>query len=82
MHKRALVFPRVMRAAAGPHDLGPGGHDDEELIPEVEAQSNSDSDSDVMSGFGDDDRSSVSSMDLEFDVIVHNIVSVRTHHTF
>lgn len=82
MRKRALVFPRVMRAAAGPHDLGPGGRDDEELIPEVEAQSNSDSDSDVMSGFGDDDRSSVSSMDSEFDVIVYNIVSVRTHHTF
>ena len=71
-----------MRAAAGPHDLGPGGRDDEELILEVEAQSDSDSDSDIMSGFGDDDRSSVTSMDSEFDVIVHNIVSVRTHHTF
>ena len=79
MRKRALVFPRVMRAAAGPHDLGPGAHDDEEL-PEVGAQSDSDSDSDTTSGFGDDDRSSVTSMDSESDVVVHNTVSVRLRH--
>ena len=75
MRKRGLMFPRVMRAAAGPHDLGPGGHDDEEL-PEVEAQPDSDSDSDTMSCFGDDDRSSVTSMDSESDVVIHNVVSV------
>ena len=75
MRKRGLMFPRVIRAAAGPHDLGPGGHDDEG-IPEVEAQSDSDSDSDTMSGFGDDDRSSVTSVDSESDIVIHNVTSV------
>ena len=75
MRKRGLMFPRVMRAAAGPHDLGPGGHDDEGM-PEVEAQSGSDSDSDTMSGFGDYDRSPVISIDPESDVVIHNMTSV------
>lgn len=41
MRKRALVIPTVIRAAAGPHDLGPGGRDDEGLL-RVEAGPNSD----------------------------------------
>ena len=81
MRKRALVFPMVIRAAAGPHDLGSGGRDDEEL-PEVEAQSDSDSDSDsdtvssLWDEDGDDDRSSVTSIDSESDLVVHNTTSV------
>ena len=78
MRKRALMFPRVMRGAAGPHDLGPGGRDDEELL-EVEAPSDSDSDSDIVSSLwddGDDDRSSDTSIDSESDIVVHNTASV------
>ena len=75
IRKRGLVFPRVMRAAAGPHDLGPGGRDDEEL-PGVEAQSDSDSDSDTVSGFWDNDRSPATSIDSESDVVIHNMPSV------
>jgi len=79
MRKRALVFPTVIRAAAGPHDLGPRGRDDEEL-PEVEVQSDSDLDSDTEPGLwdrdGDDDRSSVTSIDSESDIVFHNTTSV------
>ena len=74
--KRALMFPTVIRASAGPHDLGRGGRDDEEL-PEVEAQSDSDSDSDITSSFLDDDRSSVTSVSSGSDIVVHNTTAVR-----
>ena len=80
MRKRALIFPTVIRAAAGPHDLGPGGHDDE--LPEVGAQSDSDSGSDTVSGFWDDDSNSVTSIDSESYVVIHNTVSVRLRHIF
>ena len=53
MRKRALVFPMVIRAAAGPHDLGPGDRDDEEL-PEVAAQPDSDPSSDIVFGVWDE----------------------------
>ena len=43
MRKRAL-FPRVMKAAAGPHDLGRGAHDDEESAAETQPDSRSSSD--------------------------------------
>jgi len=84
MRKRARVFPEVTRAAAGPHDLGPGDRDVEDL-PEVEARSDSDSDSDsdVFSLWdGDDDRSSVTSFGSESDIVVHNTISVRLHNAF
>ena len=35
-------------------------------------------DSDTMSGFGDDDRSSVTSIYSESDVAIHNVTSVRS----
>jgi len=85
MRKRARVFPEVTRAAAGPHDLGPGDRDVEDL-PEVEARSDSDldSDSDIMSSLwgGDDDRSSVTSFGSESDIVVHNTISVRLRYDF
>ena len=76
VRKRALVFPTVIRAAAGPHDLGSGGRDGEEL-PEVEAQSDSDSDSDAMSSLLDDDRTSVTSIDSDSDIVIQNTTTVR-----
>ena len=81
MRKRALVFPTVIRAAAGPHDLGPGSHDDEGL-PEVITRSESDSGSDIVSTMweenGDDDGSWATSIDSESDIVVQNTTSVRS----
>ena len=78
MRKR-LMFPAVIRAAAGPHDLGSGGRDDEAL-PEVEVQSDPDSNSDTMSSLWDvdrdDDRSSVTSIGSESGIVVHNTTPV------
>lgn len=73
------MFPTIIKAAVGPHDLGPGSRDDEES-PKVEAQFHSDSDSDTMSGLqdGDDDRSSAPTIDPESDIVVHNTTSVRS----
>jgi len=84
MRKRALVFPMVMRASAGPHDLGPGSRDDEESSVEAQSDSDSGSDSDSDSGNlsslwddnSDDDRSSVTSIDSESDIVVHNATVV------
>ena len=77
MRKR-LGIPRVIKAAAGPHDLGPRGRDGEEPLLEVER--NSDSGSDISSVFEDDwddDRGSVTSIDSEPDIVVHNPTLVR-----
>ena len=65
------------RAAAGPHNLGPRSRDDEEL-PEVESDSdsNSDAESSLWDRDGDDDRSSVTSIDSESDIVFHNTTSV------
>ena len=85
MRRRVLVFPTVIRTAAGPHDLGPGGRDDEEL-PEVEAQSDSDSDSDTVSSLWDedwdDDMSSVTTINSESDIVIRNTTSVRLRCNF
>lgn len=78
MRKRMGIH-RVMKAGAGPHDLGPGNREDGESL-EVEAESTSDSGSDIMSSLlgdsGVDDRSSVTSIDSESDVIIHNTIAV------
>jgi len=78
VRKRALMFPMVIRAAAGPHDLGSGSRDDEALSEAEEAQF--DSGSGTMSGLcdedGDDDRSSVASIGSESDIVIHNTTSV------
>ena len=78
--RRRLGIPRVIKAAAGPHDLGPGGRDNEESPLEV--QCDSDSSSDVVSSpfydCEDDDRSSMSSIDSESDIVIHNTTPVRS----
>ena len=50
--RRKLLFPTIIRAAAGPHDLGPG-HRDEELLP-VDATHDSSSGSDTTSNLWDE----------------------------
>ena len=42
VRKRAFMFPKVMKASAGPHDLGPGNNRGE-TFPELVVQSSSDS---------------------------------------
>ena len=76
MRRRALMFPRVIKAAAGPHDFGPGNNHNE-IFPELTVQSSSDSDT-GSDGSGDstaDCSSSVTSYESEFEVF-HNVSSV------
>ena len=85
IRKRALMFPTVIKAAAGPHDLGPGARDGEEL-PEVEAQSDPDSSSDVTSSLRNEDwyddgsftGSFTASIGSGSDVVIHNTTPVRS----
>ena len=79
VRKRPLLVPKVIKAAAGPHDLGPGGHDGEESL--LEAESSSDLGSDVVSDppeddSGNGDRSSVTTIDPEYDAVIHNTTAV------
>jgi len=80
MRKR-LGIPKVIKAGAGPHDLGPEGREDSGS-PKVEARSPSDSGSDFMSSLCDDDggndRSSVTSVEYESDIVIHNTPAVRS----
>jgi hypothetical protein len=77
--RKRLGIPRVIKAGAGPHDLGPGNRRDEES-PKLEARSPSDSDSDltpsVYDNNGDDERSSATSVGSESDTIIHNTTPV------
>ena len=77
MRKR-LGIPRVIKAAAGPRDLGPGGHDSEGSSPKTRYDSDSDNMPSVFDDGGDDDRSSASSIDSGSDIIVHNTAAVRS----
>ena len=83
MRKRASVFPTIITASAGPHDLGSGGNGDGES-PKVEVQSDSDSGSDTMSSLCDDsdDKSSVTSVGSESTIVIHNITTVRSSPRF
>ena len=78
MRKR-LGIPRVIKAAAGPHDPGSGDYDDEP--PPLMAQYDSDLGSDIVSSPFDDsengDSSSVTSIDSESDIVIHNTTPVR-----
>ena len=70
------MFPRVIKAAAGPHDFGPGNNYDE-IIPELTVQLSSDSDtgSDASGDSTTDYSSSVTSYESELEVF-HNASSV------
>jgi len=78
VRKRPLLAPKVIKASAGPHDLGPGSRDDEKLPPE--AQSGSDSGSDIAPSpsddYGSDDRGSVTGIDSESDIVIRNTTAV------
>jgi len=78
--RKRLGIPRVIKAAAGPHDLGPGSPNSNGGSP-LEAQSNPDSGSDTVSssfGDGEDDNDSATSVESETDTVIHNIIPVRS----
>jgi len=78
--RKRLGIPKVIRAAAGPHDLGPGSPDSDGGSP-LEARANSDSGSNtVPSSFDDDgdDGGSVTSVDSEDDAVIRNTTAVRS----
>ena len=83
MRKR-LGIPKIIKAGAGPHDLGPGSREDSGS-PKVEARSPSDSGSDFMSSLcdydGGNDMSSVTSIESESDIVIHNTPAVRSLQT-
>ena len=80
VRKRPLLFPRVIKAAAGPHDLGPGSHDGKG--PRLEVRSGSHSGSSTVSGpSGDDGNDNISlatGIDSESDMVTHNTTAVRS----
>ena len=77
MRKR-LGIPRIIKAGAGYHYLGPGDRDIEDPLEE---QCNSGTDLDIGSDTFDDDwddRSSVTSVHSDADTVIHNTSSVRS----
>jgi len=78
--RKRLGIPRVIKAAAGPHNIGQRNHDGERSS--LEAQSNSSSGSNtVLSPFDSDEDnngSSATSTDLEPDIVIHNTPAVRS----
>jgi len=78
--RKWLGIPRVMKAAAGPHDLGPGDRDGTESPMDVDYSSDLDQDIEL-SLFDDDgngDGGSVTSIESESDIVVHNTPPVRS----
>lgn len=79
--RKRLGIPKVIKAAAGPHVLASWeARDDEESLLEAERGSDSGSDSGFEPSLFDgdeDDGSSVSSVESESDVVIHNIIPVR-----
>jgi len=71
------MFPRVIKAGAGPHDLGSGNNHDE-TFPELTVQLNMDSDtgSDSSGDSTTEYSSSITSCDSGLELF-HNVSSVR-----
>ena len=78
--RKRLGIPRVIKAAAGPHDLGPGARDNEESPFGVECSPDSGSDiaPNLFGDDGGDDGSSASSIGSESDIVFHNTTLVRS----
>ena len=80
MRTRRLGIPRVIKAGAGPHDPGSGWErDDEGLLPGVHSDLGWDSDSGSESDMSslldsdeDDDGGSITSIETESDIVIHN----------
>ena len=81
MRKR-LGIPRVIKAAAGPHDLGPGSPDGRgsPLATQYRSDSGSDAVSSLFDDDGDSDRSPATSSDSGSDIVIQNTPTVRPWH--
>ena len=79
VRKRPLLALKVIKAGAGPRDLGPGGRDNEESPLEI--RSGSYSGSDIASGLFEVDvngeSDSITSIGSDSDTVVHNTTAVR-----
>ena len=73
MRYRRLWVPKIIKAGAGPHDLGSGDRENEGSPPGIEDNSDSSSDrvSSLLSCDGDD-GGLASSVDSGSDIVVHN----------
>lgn len=80
--RKRMGIPKVIKAGAGPHNLGPGSREGREP-PKVEVRSPSDSGSDPAPSLYDDeevgDRSSATSTESESDTIIHNTAPVCSY---
>ena len=81
--RKRLGIPMIIKAATGPHELGGGGHDGDRSPLEAHHDSDQDSDSGSESNTAssifddDDDGGSVTSIETEPDIMVHNTTAVR-----
>ena len=79
LRPRRFLFPKIIKAAAGPHDPGARGHDGEGSL--LQAQYDSDSGSRTSSDSSDGDwdniASSDTSVDSGSDAVIHNPTIVR-----
>ena len=75
MRKKAMMFPVVMKAATGPHDLGSDRHNDKEP-PKVKARSDLSSELDMPGMWYEDRDNDETSIASDHDVI-HNEDHVR-----
>ena len=76
---RKLRIPKVIKASAGPHELGTGGYDGEGSPIQVQYDlgSGSDISPGPSDGNWDDGVGSVTSIDPESDIVTHNPTAVR-----
>lgn len=79
VRSRRLWVPKIIKAAAGPHDLNTGGRDGEgsPLQAMYDSGSGSDISSCSSNDDGDNDMSSVTSVGSESDIVIHNPTTVR-----
>jgi len=80
--RRRLGIPRVVKATAGPHDLGPGGSHGGGSPLEAEYRSDSGSDIAPILFDGDGGNSLVTSIGSEPDTVIHNTTPVRFLRAF
>ena len=77
MRKRRLLIPKIIKAGAGPHHLGPGDRNGEGLPLEAQYESDSDDPPSLFDCDEDDGGGSVTSVESGFDIVAHNTAVVR-----
>jgi hypothetical protein len=79
MVARRLRAPKIIKAGAGPHDLGTGGRDGggSPLQAQYDSGSGSEASSSSLDDNRDNDMGSVTSIESESDILIHNPAIVR-----